>query len=250
MPFIACSSLQPGNADSVTVAPTRSPSRVPLDPACKGPRARHVLPGAGLLPIALMLAACGGGGADSAVSSDPAPTPAPVAATPSPSIPAPTTPPATTPSAPVASPTPPATAPSAPATTPTPSPPAASPPSSPVAAPSAPVASPPPAASVRTFELTCEDPVAGTQYSQSVVINPSGQPWGSLTLLDKRPGFSDDPDGSVARSGAFVAGNDGQGHDTVAFGPVGGETVYLFAGENLDEVMVYRGGRTPPIVCR
>lgn len=101
---------------------------------------RKILPA--FLPVAL-LAACGGGD-DSAVSSDPAPTPAPVAAAPVP--PAQAAPPSVQPSNPIipspAAPSPPAGLPAPPATTP---PTAGGPPSAPVETPAPPSTQPTPA---------------------------------------------------------------------------------------------------------
>lgn len=152
--------------------------------------------------LTMILAACGGGGEDQAVSADPAPVNAPAAAAPTPA-------PSPTPAAPVAAPAPVAAAPVA-------QPPAAQPPAAPtpVARPAPPVAEPTPAAppaqepvpappaaepdDIEVLTMGCRQtpsPLSQVDTVVQIEINYSGDPWKWAKASSPVP-FSTDPDGS------------------------------------------------------
>jgi hypothetical protein len=152
--------------------------------------------------ITALLASCGGGAEDHAVSADPAPATSPVAVMPAPVAPAPVTP--DTP-APVASPAPPPAAQPPLAAPPATSPSPAAPPPSRAPAPGAPPAQIPP--QVVTYILPCwhtpfNPGIDAPAFGVTVEINYTDLPWTWLRVIRATGNafFTSDPFGEWARA--------------------------------------------------
>ena len=100
---------------------------------------------------------------------------------------------------------------------------------------------------VTTYELTCND--WGLIYAQTVFIDHAAQPWASVTIENKREGWTDDPSGALIASGQYVAGDVVAGGTFVNIGPSANDTTYVFSGASLTAMTLHRG-KSAPVNCQ